>query len=930
MKLMKKLLCLALVAVAVVTVASCEEEDKSGIGRYTYNTAMSVFPTNWNPHAYQTETDSTILDYTTAGFYTFDYNETKDGYSVVNSMAAEKPEDVTAAHVDEKWGIEEGEEGRAYKIKLRNDIKWQDGTPITAHDFVTSAQLLLNPEAANYRADQLYSGNMVIVNSQAYLKQGKYAFDMPMVVDNEDEEYIAAADFVLKDGKYYVGEHDMAVNINNGGNWGSNSFADYAAAGYFAVYAEDENGDYIQKKDEKGNPVWQLDKEGNPAKDKEGNEIPVYEMIVSPSWTALEEAADDNGDVIITPETLVHVQNCIAVLQGFPYIDAVTAYHDALYAQALKAAQDLNADKDESNNVADPEAYAAAEAQYAYVEWEEMAFYGHIYEDVEWENVGMYAAADDELVIVLEKKLTGFYLLYSLTGSWLVHEPTYTRCESVDANGLYVNTYGTTVDTYMSYGPYKLVEFQKDKIIRFEKNPYFYELNDEYADPIYQTTHIQIDYVAEESTRLELFNQGKLDAYGLSANDMETYASSDYIYYSKGASTFYLATNPGEYYKTYDEKKENAGECKQMLNILEFRQALSFALDRASFALVTAPTNSPAIAMFSDLIISDPENGVAYRTTEEAKDVVLNFWGLADQVGEGKKYATKDEAIDSITGYDLAGAKALFNAAYDKAKAEGILEDTDKITIKVGLPSATASFYTKGYEFLVNCYTNAVKGTKLEGMLEFSKDDTIGNAFGDKLRENAVDLLFGVGWNGSALDPYGLIFAYTIPQYQYDRNTDTSKIMVDVELEGKTLRSSLYYWSYYCLGGAEIPAQVVGEDGNVMTEPVLDEEGNPVLDEAGNPKTQPVVHKISAGTDAPNETRLTIFAACENALLEMYNLIPLIDDASAALKGMQIKYYTEEYIFGVGRGGIKYMTYHFDDYAWDKHVASNNGSLNYK
>ena len=576
---------------------------------------------------------------------------------------------------------------------------------------------------------------MVIVNSQAYLKQGKYSYDIPMVSeDYGDDEYVVPADFVLKDGKYYVGDYDMAVNINSGGNWGSNSFADYGAAGYFTVYAEDEEGNFVQMKDEEGNPVWELDEEGNPAVDKDGNQIPVYEMIESPSWSALQKAANDEGEVIITPETLVHVQNCIAVLQGFTYIDAVQAYYDYKYATALEEANKANTEK--PGTVADPEAYAAGEAAYVYVEWEEMAFYGHLYEDVAWENVGMYASADDELVIVLEKKLTGFYLLYSLTGSWLVHEPTYTRCESVDANGLYVNTYGTTVDTYMSYGPYKLVEFQKDKIIRFEKNPYYFELNDEYADPVYQTTHIQIDFVAEESTRLELFNQGKLDAYGLSANDMETYASSDYIYYTKGASTFYLATNPGSYYTEWD--KEHPGECKEMINVLEFRQALSFALDRASFALVTAPTNSPAIAMFSDLIISDPENGVAYRTTEEAKDVVLNFWGLADQVGEGKKYATKDEAIDSVTGYDLAGAKALFNTAYDKAVEQGILAEGDKITIKVGLPSATSTFYTKGYEFLVNCYTDAVKGTKLEGMLEFSKDDTIGNAFGDKLRENAV------------------------------------------------------------------------------------------------------------------------------------------------------------------------------------------------
>ena len=47
---------------------------------------------------------------------------------------------------------------------------------------------------------------------------------------------------------------------------------------------------------------------------------------------------------------------------------------------------------------------------------------------------------------------------------------------------------------------------------------------------------------------------------------------------------------------------------------------------------------------------------------------------------------------------------------------------------------------------------------------------------------------------------------------------------------------------------------------------------------------------------------------------------------------MQIKYYTEEYVFGVGRGGIKYMTYYFSDAEWEAFVAENavNGMLNYK
>ena len=58
-------------------------------------------------------------------------------------------------------------------------------------------------------------------------------------------------------------------------------------------------------------------------------------------------------------------------------------------------------------------------------------------------------------------------------------------------------------------------------------------------------------------------------------------------------------------------------------------------------------------------------------------------------------------------------------------------------------------------------------------------------------------------------------------------------------------------------------------------------------------------------------------------------MLPLDDESSAALKGKQIKYYTEEYIYGVGRGGIKYMTYNYSDQEWKEYVASKGGILDY-
>lgn len=41
-------------------------------------------------------------------------------------------------------------------------------------------------------------------------------------------------------------------------------------------------------------------------------------------------------------------------------------------------------------------------------------------------------------------------------------------------NGVYTNSYGTSADTTISYGPYKMVSFQQDKEIVYEKNPNWY------------------------------------------------------------------------------------------------------------------------------------------------------------------------------------------------------------------------------------------------------------------------------------------------------------------------------------------------------------------------------------------------------------------------------------------------------------------------
>jgi len=143
---------------------------------YTYNLAIDTFPTNWNPHQYKTATDNdAVMSYVTDGLFSWDYNETQDGYARVPSMTTGDPVDVTAEYVGEEWGIEEGETARAWKYTLRDDLKWENGVSINAQTFVDSVMLQLNPKAQNYRADTLYAGGFVIHNAEAYAKQGTNA-----------------------------------------------------------------------------------------------------------------------------------------------------------------------------------------------------------------------------------------------------------------------------------------------------------------------------------------------------------------------------------------------------------------------------------------------------------------------------------------------------------------------------------------------------------------------------------------------------------------------------------------------------------------------------------------------------------------------------------------------------------------------------------
>ncbi len=250
---------LALVMLLSTALVACTPGGGDGV---TYRTFTTVLPSNWNELTYQDNNDTQILSYIGSSFFEYDYKFDEalggkfkedgtvnadaiiPGSFTTNYAAATKLEDVTSS-VDAKWGYTDEQKatgGYAWKITLREDLKWDDGTPIDATDFVYSMQEQLNPLFMNYRANTYY-GSIQIKNSKIYLYNGTEGYD---AATNQLAAYDAAkdADIIWKlssssvnDPKTETAMSNIRASYNSGyESYGMN--ADQSASEYLITLAE--------------------------------------------------------------------------------------------------------------------------------------------------------------------------------------------------------------------------------------------------------------------------------------------------------------------------------------------------------------------------------------------------------------------------------------------------------------------------------------------------------------------------------------------------------------------------------------------------------------------------------------------------------------------------------------------------------------------
>lgn len=827
----KKLLMLIAMVLVVVLCASvltaCKKDKgnddenvtKPGTGwedpkMYTMREYTSQMPSQWCTILSSDNVNNEMESYFTSAFYEFNYKFDANGKIVpgaytVEYSAATKLEDVTKKYAGQYGLAADAEKGQAFAMTLRNDLKWDDGTPIKAADFVYTMMQQLSPKYLFATASNYYSGNYVIHNAQNYVKQGQKGW-----FDNGNMN-LAYSDLALgADGKYTLKGNECTIAL-------------------------------------KKPLVW-----------LQGNTLDSYvtnapQYFDTAAYASLLALADANGDVAVTAESLALLTTVIT---------AKAAWGET-----------------KENTVG-----------YMYVNYE--------YPAMDFSEVGYFVGDNEyELVMVIDGTLNPLDAEGNLTyeagyyfSSWpLVKKDLWERCED-QSKTPYANSYCTTQEKSASWGPYKLTNYQDQKTYTVSRNDKWFGYGlPQYANQ-YQTDAIVTEKIEEWDTAWLAFQKGNLDGIGMDVKIAADYRTSKRAYFTPETYTFDLNIQSNATSKT--DKRNNL-----LLNYADFRKAISLSLDRDDYCAKNNPSSQAALGLLNSMYYYDVENGKVYRDTIQAKEAILNAYGAtknADgswKVGE-TTYTDIEDALDATTGYNLTLARQLVESAVAQAKKDGKYSDGDEIILTYGIETQSANT-DRVKNWFQAAFDNMTKGTSIEGKVKIEYFMFSSATWSEQFADGEYDLCFGA-WGNAPFNPAYLLCETQISdENRYAVKWDPTTVEVTV----KATPDDKHKDGNYTYNLAQWRLILQGKDGC------------------------PVNFK-----NFPMEDQLAALGAVETAILKEYYSIPVFSRYSASLMGYKVDYISYEYNTFMGYGGIRYMTFNYDDTAWAEFVASNNNILNYK
>lgn len=535
---------------------------------------------------------------------------------------------------------------------------------------------------------------------------------------------------------------------------------------------------------------------------------------------------------------------------------------------------------------------------------EELHFFKMEYEypKMDFSEVGYFVGDNEyELVMVIDGTLNPLDAEGNLTyeagyyfSSWpLVKKDLWEQCED-QSKTPYANSYCTTQEKSASWGPYKLTYYQDQKTYTVSRNDKWFGYGlPQYANQ-YQTDAIVTEKIEEWDTAWLAFQKGNLDGIGMDVKIAADYRTSKRAYFTPETWTFDLNIQSNATSRT--DKRNNL-----ILNYADFRKAISLSLDRDDYCAKNSPSSQAALGLLNSMYYYDVENGKVYRESIQAKEAILNAYGAtknADgswKVGE-TTYTDIEDALDATTGYNLTLARQLVENAVAQAKTDGKYSDGEEIILTYGIETQSADT-DRVKNWFQAAFDNMTKGTSIEGKVKIEYFMFSSATWSEQFADGEYDLCFGA-WGQAAFNPAYLLCETQISkENRYATNWDPKTVSVTV----KATPDDKHEDGIYTYNLEQWRLILQGKDGC------------------------PVNFK-----NFPMEDQLAALGAVETAILKEYYSIPVYSRYSASLMGYKVDYVSYEYNTFMGYGGIRYMTFNYDDTAWAEFVASNNNILNYK
>lgn len=535
---------------------------------------------------------------------------------------------------------------------------------------------------------------------------------------------------------------------------------------------------------------------------------------------------------------------------------------------------------------------------------EELHFFKMEYEypKMDFSEVGYFVGDNEyELVMVIDGTLNPLDAEGNLTyeagyyfSNWpLVKKDLWERCED-QSKTPYANSYCTTQEKSASWGPYKLTNYQDQKTYTVSRNDKWFGYGlPQYANQ-YQTDAIVTEKIEEWDTAWLAFQKGNLDGIGMNVKIAADYRTSKRAYFTPETWTFDLNIQSNANSRT--DKRNNL-----LLNYADFRKAISLSLDRDDYCAKNNPSSQAALGLLNSMYYYDVENGKVYRESIQAKEAILNAYGAtknADgswKVGE-TTYTDIEDALDATTGYNLTLARQLVENAIAQAKTDGKYSDGEEIILTYGIETQSADT-DRVKNWFQAAFDNMTKGTSIEGKVKIEYFMFSSATWSEQFSAGEYDLCFGA-WGNAAFNPAYLLCETQISaENRYATNWDPKTVSVTV----KATPDDKHKDGVYTYNLEQWRLILQGKDGC------------------------PVNFK-----NFPMEDQLAALGAVETAILKVYYSIPVFSRYSASLMGYKVDYVSYEYNTFMGYGGIRYMTFNYDDTAWAEFVASNNNILNYK